>query len=247
MQPHNREHIGDRMKLHLRVRRVAGQDWRLLTLRPGLRARVSSNHFHDTWHLLGDARAGRLLGHLLWGLAFQRRPRTVILLDAPHLVATPFEADPALPVLLVNHGLGVPDARACQGLLRAARSGEPDRSVRWRTWGLEEADKAQPPWWRWRQQVERVRRAGGLIRWVACADALRMQARACVDLNPMTPWGSTYFPTDNWQGEVQLFKDFHRMCSVAKKAAREIDERRPELTLEARQRAIWERTYALGR
>lgn len=44
---------------------------------------------------------GQLFGRLLWGLAFQRKPGTLVLIDREHLVPTPFEADQPDPIALI--------------------------------------------------------------------------------------------------------------------------------------------------
>ena len=78
--------IVDRLKLHRRQLRLDGRQYTVVTLRPGTDARFSTNHFHDTWHVLSDWHGARLLGRLLWGLAYQRVPGTLVLVDRPFLV-----------------------------------------------------------------------------------------------------------------------------------------------------------------
>jgi len=93
------------LKVHLRLFDIHGITLRVVTLRPQTGVRFSTNYFHDTWHILGGPDASALLGRLLWGLAFQRLPGTLVLIDREHLVPTPFEADRPDPILLVPDGL----------------------------------------------------------------------------------------------------------------------------------------------
>ena len=46
--------------------------------------------------ILSDQRGAQLLARLLWGLSYQRRPGTLILVHGKHLLPTPFEADRAV-------------------------------------------------------------------------------------------------------------------------------------------------------
>jgi hypothetical protein len=110
----------------------------VITLRPGTDSRFSTNYFHETWHILSDFHGSRLLGRLLWGLAFQRNPGTVVLIDRPHLDPTPFEPEPASPILLVPEWLTPLRAgtvRALRGMLPL--TAPPAGTVRWQTPGLD--------------------------------------------------------------------------------------------------------------
>jgi len=73
------------LKLHLRVLEVHRKTLRVVSLRPQLGARFSTNYYHDTWHILAGVDGADVLGRLLWGLAFQRQPGTLILIDGDHL------------------------------------------------------------------------------------------------------------------------------------------------------------------
>src|SRR5262245_59181993 len=93
--------VADRMKLHRRAVRLDGREHTVIGLRPGTTARFSTNYFHETWHVLSDQHGARLLARLLWGLSYQARPDTVVLIDRPFLTSTPFDGDPADPIVLV--------------------------------------------------------------------------------------------------------------------------------------------------
>lgn len=53
----------------------------------------STNRYHQTWHVLSGLRGAQLLAHLLWGLAYQRVPGTLVVIGAPWLNPEPFAPD----------------------------------------------------------------------------------------------------------------------------------------------------------
>jgi hypothetical protein len=107
-----------------------------VTLRPGTRAAFSTNFFHDTWHVVTDLQGSRLRARLLWGLSYQRQPGTLLLIHAPHLRPTPFEAERSDPFLLIPAGLTGLDAQTLRRLKALLpRLGRPSKTVRWLTSG----------------------------------------------------------------------------------------------------------------
>jgi hypothetical protein len=128
----------DRLKLHRRLMRVDGRDYNVVSLRSGARARFSTNRCHETWHILSDVYGARLLGRLLWGLSFQRRTGTLVVIDVPHLDTNPFDAEASDPIALVPSHLTVMPKQAARSLRhRLATPSKPDGTVRWHTWGLD--------------------------------------------------------------------------------------------------------------
>ena len=95
------------MKLHRRTMVLDGRVYTVISLRPGSDFRFSTNRFHETWHVLSDWRGARVLSRLLWGLAYQRRPGTLVVIDPEHLDPNPFDAAPADPIVLVPSELTV--------------------------------------------------------------------------------------------------------------------------------------------
>jgi hypothetical protein len=229
------------LKVHLRVLDVLGTTLRVATLRPQTATRFSTNYFHDTWHVLGGADAPALFGRLLWGLAFQRLPGTLFLIDAPHLVPTPFEADPPDPILLIPEGLTPFDPDLLRALaVRLRRAPGPPATIRWHAFGLEaalERDERDDPFispWRPDQRAryrrERMTRTAGFICYTAPPDILREQARA---ISRMRNWGGRgdyhYLAENNgtrrrWrvEGELQLIPGFADQVSAAVAARREV-------------------------
>jgi hypothetical protein len=223
-------------KVHLRVVSVAGATYRVVSLRPTIHARFSSNHFHDTWHVLAGAEGAAVLARLLWGLSYQRQPGTLVLIDEPHLVATPFEADPALPIVFVPLGITSVDADRVRAMLRAVRALAPTRTLRWQTFGLDRALAGDPEvryerqsWAETRAQErrERASRMGGAIVMSLPPERLRSLALSVEAAQPGS--FSTYIPFAEHQGkkwsydgEIQVFGSFDEDVAAARVARREV-------------------------
>lgn len=205
------------LKLHLRIAELPGQTYRVLTLRPSFGARFSNNRFHDTWHLLTDLGGARVLARLWWGLSYQRQRGTIVMIDAPHIVSTPFEADAAAPCLFALAGsptevsLDEDHLIALRKWLR--KPGAPATTVKLQTFGLtaelereaRETDEqvlreARVAAWRtmrnaeheplWTQ--ERMSKRAGFLCYTAPAEVLRWQALA-VNRLPNNPYrGMSY-------------------------------------------------------
>jgi hypothetical protein len=223
----------DGMKLHRRVVRLDGRDHTLIGLRPGTTARFSTNRFHETWHVLSDRHGARLLGRLLWGLSYQSRPGTIVLIDRQFLTPTPFDADPADPIVLVpgwHTPFGHRAARDLKGRLplTAASAG----TVRWRTFGLDHALADVRAWHGGNTADRRAgrgrvdRRNGVLVLGPASPQEARRWAVRAAAMEPDGPYQTTheYFgPWDHgYDGEIQIFRDFRRRVSVARRARAEV-------------------------
>jgi hypothetical protein len=226
--------VVDRLKLHRRVMRLDGRPYTVITPRPGTDCRFSTNHFHGTWHILSDWRGARLLGRLLWGLAYQRRAATVILIDRPLLDPNPFDAEPADPILLVPTPLTPFGAKAARELrARLPLTGPSDGTVRWHTHGLDKAlatDRARrdaPPCIRQVRMAPpglqtRIDRIGGLIVWAANPHALKASAPDVYQLGQYAHDGMDYVEVDWPAGEVQVFANYRQRVSAARVARREV-------------------------
>jgi hypothetical protein len=223
-------------KVHLRVVSVAGATYRVVSLRPAIRARFSSNHFHDTWHVVTGTRGAAVLARLLWGLSYQRQPGTLVLIDEPHLVATPFEADPGLPIAFAPLGITSVDADRVRAVLRAVRAMAPTRTLRWQTFGLDSALAGDPgaryerqSWaeTRGQERRERASRMGGAIVMSLPPERLRSLALSVDAARPGS--FSTYLPfaeqqgkTWSYDGEIQVFGSFDEDVAAARVARREV-------------------------
>lgn len=238
-RPRSARDTGDRLKLHRRVLWADGREYTVISLRPDARVRFSTNRYHETWHILSDDHGARVLGRLLWGLSFQRRPGTIVVIGPPHLDPNPFDAEPATPIALVHADLTVltPEAaRRLRHLLTAPA--KPDGTVRWHAWGLDQEaarfhrfrETGEWPAWEPRPDDRRsaVERIGGMLvlrglpkrlrEWavyVAMLDSGRRDGMDYVYLETNWPIG----PTD---GEVQIFRNYRQRVSVATVSRREI-------------------------
>jgi len=190
--------------------------FRVVSLRASTTARFSTNYFHNTWHILTDPEGAHVLARLLWGLSFQRKPGTIVLIDREHLVTTPFDADPADPILLGREELTRMDERLIRGL-REKIEHAPGQTVRWHTFGLPTWDRPEKI-----EFSERTKRVAGFVCYFANAMSLRETAhkvwdmRACGEMD-------YYFLDDckryqHASGEVQVFRDFRDMVSAARVA-----------------------------
>ena len=227
------------LKVHLRVVPVGATPYRVVTLRPSMGVRFASNYFHDTWHIITGIAGAHVLGRLLWGLAFQRQPGTLVMIDAPHLVPTPFEADPSLPVLLIPAGLTRFDPDDLRRLARTLRRAPvAPRTIRWHTFGMLDAlVPAVHPHARYPagprhadadRARERISQRAGFLCYTAPPAILREQARD-IFWTPGYRYGS-YQPLavnhcqGSWDfdGEIQVLPDFDDAVASAQVARREV-------------------------
>jgi hypothetical protein len=222
------------LKLHLRLIEVHGRILRVVTLRPQTEVRFSTNYYHDTWHILAGDDGARLFGALLWGLAYQRQPGTVLLIDGDHLVSTPFDADPPDPILVVPDGLTSLDVDALRAFkLRWRRAPVAPTTIRWHTFGLAAAHEREPrSYWRLRRDpTERARarreqmtRRAGFVCFTAPPELLRRHA---LGISRMA--GDGYHPIADhgdhlwgYDGEFQVIPEFAAKVSAARVARREV-------------------------
>jgi hypothetical protein len=250
--PHRARPPESRLKMHLRLLTLDRSTYRVVTLRPGITTGFSTNFYHQSWHIVTSQQGARLLGRLLWGLSYQRRPGTLLLIHGDHLLPTPFEAERSDPFLFAPAGL----TRLSPGALRILKSrlphlGPPATTIRWHTFGLDDvlerrqrgeddpvALRAETEWLRreenrrlWRQ--ERMERLGGIICYSAPPAILRRQALA---IQPMkvfrrsatTEMDYTYLASGSgvgcWHpdGEVQIFIDYVDRVQAAVEARQEL-------------------------
>lgn len=250
------------IKLHRRMMVLDGRVHTAITLRPGTDFRFSSNRFHDTWHILSDWRGARLLARLLWGLSYQRRHGTFVLIDTRHLDPNPFDGAPADPIALVPTDRTVFTRRSATALSRKLPlRGRPDGTVRWRTFGLDPAvaevearrermfagagEYWAPPGGRCRiDRFGRVLVIAGSAQWLRdwAVSVARLGKDSCPDMD------YTYLD-DGGDGEVQVFRQYRRMVESARQARAELCAAtgvspRPADTLQSQ---IWSRAAALRR
>ena len=227
-RPGSSRAAGPVLKLHRRVVRLGGHDHTLLTLRPVARVRFSTNYFHDTWHILSDGHGAQVLARLLWGLSYQARPGTIVLLDEANLDPNPFDAEPARPVALIPAGVTAVTGPLLRQLRRADwRRRPPAGTVRWRTHGLDAAvaadrDRSGGRSHSWARTVERVVMHAGVIAVTADVDRLRQLAVEAARLPDWWYDGQSWMRLDYPAGEVQIWREYHRMVSVARAARADV-------------------------
>lgn len=251
------------LKLHRRTMVLDGRVYTVVTLRPGSDFRFSTNRFHDTWHVLSDWRGARVLARLLWGLAYQRRPGTIVVIDPAHLDSNPFDGAPSDPIVLVPSELTVFTRAAAVALRR--RLPLRDRSagtVRWQTFGLNHAVEEieawrakdfgqrstyhapQPTGWL------RVDRIGGLITIFGAADQLRDLAGSLATLGTYAYRGMDYHYLDHPEnnGEVQIFRHYRSRVTTTRRARTNLlDPTHHGPITEETEHAIWSQAAAMRR
>jgi hypothetical protein len=226
------ESIGDRFKLHRYLLRLDGREYTVITPRPGTGVRFSTNRYHDTWHVLSDLRGAQLLARLLWGLAYQRVPGTLVVIGPPLLDPNPFDAEPADPIALVPAVLTPLRAQAARQLRHRLPLGMPAGTVRWHTPGLAPAVTAcrsesdippgQRPWYPPPGARHRIDRVGGVLVLAATVQELKSWAVAVAQLGDWLWEGMDYTGLNGTDGEVQVFTDYRRRVGTAQLARREV-------------------------
>lgn len=248
-RPANAREGGDGLKLHLHLVPAGDTLFRVLTPRTGTQIRFSTNFFHETHHILSDFAGAQFLSRLLWGLAFQKQPETLIYIGGEFLAPTPFDAEPSDPIALVPAHLTALNAKKFAVLRAKLKNlGPPATTVRWRTWGLDEMRRfaAEGDWWQhpiydaaWHRQnaawrdIEIMRRCGGVLCYSAMPLHLKMSALAASRLAPRH-WNQGEMDyceiahqrtARSWRsdGEIQVFSCYEQMVRDAALARREIE------------------------
>ncbi len=221
---------GPRLKVHRRTVRLDRSEYTILSPRPTEEARFATNYFHETWHVITSQRGAALLARLCWAMAFQRRERTVVLIDTPLIVPTPFDADLSSPIAIVNNDLGafgraaVKDLRAQLPLSKA-----PDGTVVLQTRGLDQALENTTEF-HGRNHETQLQNQHRKRRWVDGSNGL-----AIVSAPPpvLRTWGVDLAALGTWShegrsweyldypakvGEVQVLDDFDSMLVTAQAA-----------------------------
>lgn len=212
------------LKLHLRVLEMHRKTLRLVSPRPQLGVRFSTNYFHDTWHILAGPDGGAVLARLFWGLAFQRQPGTLLLIDRAHLAPTPFEADAADPILVIPDELTHLDVDDLRALVQRLRRAPPaPTTIRWNTHSFAAAEPRPGSWAQrrrdpmWRR--ERMSRRAGFVCYTAPLAVLRARA---LEIRGMG--GDGYLPLADpdhgghgSDGEIQTIGNFAAKVAAARR------------------------------
>ncbi|WP_228001541.1 hypothetical protein [Nocardia australiensis] len=178
-----------------------------------------------------------MLARLLWGLAYQRRPGTLVVIDPEHLDPNPFDAAPADPIVVVPVERTVLTRAAAADLRRRMPFRErSEGTVRWQTFGLPQAVAELREWrsrapgeriWRFDELpvgTPRVDRIGGLITIFGGHHQLRSWATDLATLGDYAYHGMdyTYLDEADRNGEVQIFRQYRREVNIARRARAEV-------------------------
>jgi hypothetical protein len=250
--------MGSEIKLHRRDLRLDGQVHTILSLRPSDPYRFATNFFHETWHLLSDQSGGRLIGRMCWSMAFQRKPNTILLIDYPNLVTNPFDADPSNPIVIANSDLGTPSRQVLSDLQKKlpfrSRS---EGTVQLSSFGLDTYtdnprayfDEHGAIWAPWRKNVVQVDRINGVIMLSATAANLKIIGIDLASIGNQYFFGqdSSYLDQEESSGEVQIFRDFTMLVSLALVARTELFPGRSSTELSpAEKQAVYDRIADRG-
>ncbi len=219
------------LRCHLYRETLGARAFSLVTPRPRDGLSVSTNRYHETWHLISAPHHVPTLRALVWAAAHDRHADTIYVLSGASLEPTPFDAAPSLPVVIACSDrvhLRKDDVRSLLGRLRRRR--RPDGTVKLRSFGLRKVDAASADEQRERLDRERrsrrselrVERMGGAIVFHGTAAALRYASITWQWLEqPLRPGDSAHEYVDrDWrrwpEGEVQVFADYERMLADAR-------------------------------
>ena len=241
-----------RLKVHRRSVRLDRLDYTILSPRPSEEVRFATDYFHETWHVITSERGAALLARLCWAMAFQRRERTVVLIDAPLIVPSPFDADLSSPIVVVNNDLGSFSRAAARDLrAQVPLSTAPDGTVVLQTRGLDQALENIIEF-RDRNQGSQVQNQHQKRRWIDGSNGLVVVAAPPpvlrtwgVDLSDLRTWsheGSSAHSLDYPAkvGEVQVLDDFDAMVAKAQLARSRVHPGAANRKLTADERSdIW--------
>lgn len=217
----------DRLKVHRRSLRLAGRDYTILSPRPSEKARFATNYFHDTWHVISDRAGAHLLARLCWAMSFQRRERTIVLVDSDLLVPNPFDADPPSAIVIVNNDLGPFDHETAKDLharlpVRTASEGTVVLQTRGLDVALEDTTAfgqrdEQRPWRDEHHERRWIDGSRGVYVLAAPAPVLRLWGVGLSDLGAWTYRGTSwsYLDFPSRTGEIQVLDDLEGRVDAA--------------------------------
>lgn len=224
-----------RIRLHRREWRHDGRTYQVIALRAGDPVRYAA--LVDEYGVLvtSDLAGTRLLGRLLWGLSYQRRPDTLLVLDPVHLVPNPQDGRPS-PVLVFGVA-GRTVLRPAAARRLAARRwwrSRPTSTVTWNTASFPAAMAEMHSWEDDRRAGRRffggppppdaiLRASSTLVTVLADPQLLRGWSTSIGGAGSYWSHGESCTEPD-WQTgfDVHAVRHFHRRVSAARRARAEV-------------------------
>ncbi|SBT40124.1 hypothetical protein [Micromonospora auratinigra] len=221
--------LTSRLRLHRREWRHAGRDYQVISLRPGDPARYAVRRERHFTVVSSDLTGARLLGRLLWGLAYQPRPDTLLVLEPARMVPDHEDGTPSPPVVFTV----APRTVLSPAVARGLRSGalwriRPAGTVTWNTAGYPAALAARfggvgaepyqpdPPG----AQLH----ATDAVLTVAAVPALLRRWAVLVGQAGCHWYSDESCTEPDWVAgfDVHAVRHFHRLVSVARRARAEV-------------------------
>jgi hypothetical protein len=186
--------MGAAQKVHRRRVRLDDGEYTVLSPRPMVTERFATQRGEQAWRIITDAAGAQLLARLCWAMAFQDRPRTLVVIDQSFLAPNPWDTTASRPIVIANGAAGAlnADAAAALGaLLPLTADSEGTVVLQTRGLHLARADpdafaarEDQAPW-RDRDDTQRhVRAEGGLVVLEAVPAVLRAWGVALAGADP---------------------------------------------------------------
>lgn len=231
-----------RLRLHRREWRHDGRSYQLLTLRPGNPTRYAvavGRHptAGQTVLVRSDLAGVRLLGRLLWGLAFQQRPDTLLVLEPARMVPEPEDGGHSPSVVFGVAGRAVLTPATARRMIRPdVWRARPSGTVTWNTAGFPGAladlhawqDERRAGRWVPHPYVAPTRPADvhvspNVVTVLAVPAALRTWARFVGDAGDVWFADESCTEPDWLTGfDVHAVRHFRRRVSAARRARAEI-------------------------
>ncbi|NJP35378.1 hypothetical protein [Micromonospora thermarum] len=126
-----------RLRLHRRQWRHDGRTYQVISLRPSDPTRYAARTERHWTIVSSDLAGARLLGRLLWGLSYQRRPDTLLVLEPGRMLPDPEHGRPS-PALVFAVGGRTVLSTATGRRLRQPRiwRSRPTGTATWNTSGF---------------------------------------------------------------------------------------------------------------
>ncbi|MCM0676320.1 hypothetical protein NCC78_16730 [Micromonospora phytophila] len=135
--------LTSRLRLHRREWRHDGRSYQVISLRAADRTRYAARTERHWTVVSSDLAGARLLGRLLWGLSYQRRPDTLLVLEPGRMLPDPDHGRPSPTVVFAVADRTVLTPATARRLRRPELwRTRPSGTVSWNTMGFPGAMRA---------------------------------------------------------------------------------------------------------